>query len=216
MGPHTSMEFFSSREGVIVSATFKLYPLTAESRTVLVELPSVSALGTIAGKFLSSHLTPTSLEFATHPLRVMARFESIAESVEQQSTTAENLIRETGLSPRTVSGEDEQHLWSQHASATFAAPGALLKVSVLPAQLADTLGVIERLAGSTEYIGAGRAGLGVFVLFISGEIETQKRVIGGLRQSLPGSGSAVLIDGSTGRMYLSQAGERETRSTADT
>ena len=38
--------------GVIVAATFKLYPLTAVSRTLVVELPSAADLGTLVGQMI--------------------------------------------------------------------------------------------------------------------------------------------------------------------
>ncbi len=68
--------------GVIVTATFKLYPLTAASRTLLAEPSSPSDLGALALKLAASHLTPTALEFTTHPLRLLVRFESIEASVD--------------------------------------------------------------------------------------------------------------------------------------
>ena len=71
---------------------------------------------------------------------------------------------------------------------------ALLKVSVLPTELAATLVLIEQLAGPRGYAAAGRAGAGVFQLCITGDVQLQKRVINGLRDALPlGRGSAVVV-----------------------
>jgi glycolate oxidase FAD binding subunit len=184
--------------GVIVTATFKLYPLTAASRTLVVELPTAAALGALTGRILSSHLTPTALEFATHPLRLLLRFESIPASVDQQSETATALIAEDGFSVRAVSGADEEAVWSAHAKFAGADRCALLKISVLPADLAGTLSLIERLAGKKAHAAAGRAGAGVFLLCLFGEVQLQKRVIEGLRDALPlGRGSAVVVQGSS-------------------
>src|SRR5207342_3086849 len=66
---------------VIVSATFKLYPLTSASATVVVDLTSAPDLSPLVGRVLASHLTPTALELQTSPPRLLMRFESIAESV---------------------------------------------------------------------------------------------------------------------------------------
>ena len=72
-----------------------------------------------------------------------------------------------------------------------------MKVSVLPTDLAETLAVIERLAGKRGYIAAGRAGAGVFLLRVTEEVQLQKRVIDGLRDALQiGRGSAVIVKGS--------------------
>ncbi len=183
--------------GVIVTATFKLYPLTAASRTLVIACPTAAELGALTGRVLSSHLTPTALEFATHPLRLLVRFESIEASVEQQCETATTLFAESGFSARAVSGSDEEGLWNEHAKFAGVDPCTLLKVSVLPADLAGTLSLIERLAGKRGYAAAGRAGVGVFLLCILGEVQLQKRVVEGLRDALPiGRGSAVIVQGS--------------------
>ena len=183
--------------GVIVTATFKLYPLTAASRTLIVEPSTPSELGALAVKLSASHLTPTALEFATHPLRLIIRFESIEASVAQQSETASALVAENGYQARTLSESDEAEFWQGHARLADDDRGALLKVSVLPTELAETLGVIERLAGKRGYIAAGRAGAGVFLLRITEEAQLQKRVIDGLRDALQmGRGSAVVVKSS--------------------
>lgn len=183
--------------GVIVSATFKLYPLTAASRTVVVEVPAPAQLGALVGRIMSSHLTPTALEFATHPLRLYIRFESIEASVVQQCATAEQLIRESGGASRTATGSEEEELWNRHATFDDSSEGALLKVSVLPSELATILGTIEQQAGRDGYRAAGRAGLAVFLLQLNGDVEAQQRIIAAVRGSLPaGRGSAVLVRGS--------------------
>jgi glycolate oxidase FAD binding subunit len=183
--------------GVIVTATFKLYPLTAASRTLVVEPSSTADLGTLALKLSASHLTPTALEFATHPLRLVVRFESIEASVGQQSDTAAKLIAENGYRTQVLSGSEEAQYWKTHGQLADDAGGALLKVSVLPTDLAETLAVIERLAGKRGYVAAGRAGAGVFLLRITEEVQLQRRVIEGLRDALQiGRGSAVIVNGS--------------------
>jgi glycolate oxidase FAD binding subunit len=183
--------------GVIVAATFKLYPLTAASKTVVVELPSPDKLGELAGRILSSNLTPTSLEFATGPLQLLLRFESIETSVDRQCETAGTMIAEAGFAPRVRSGADEAVIWEQHRNFGDSGDGARVKVSVLPTELARTLNLIERLAGANGYAAAGRAGLGVFLLTLHGDVSLQKKVIDGLRAALPvGRGSAVLVHAS--------------------
>jgi glycolate oxidase FAD binding subunit len=180
--------------GVIITATFKLYPLTAASRTLVVEPSSAAHLGELAVKLSASHLTPTALEFATHPLRLILRFESIEASVAQQSETASKLLAENGYEARTLSGSAEEQFWQDHARLANDDRGALLKVSVLPTELGEMLTVIERLAGTRGYVAAGRAGAGVFLLRITEDVQVQKRVIEGLRDALQiGRGSAVVM-----------------------
>jgi glycolate oxidase FAD binding subunit len=183
--------------GAIVTATFKLYPLTTASRTLVVEPSNASDLGTLALKLSASHLTPTALEFATHPIRLIVRFESIESSVAQQADTAAKLIAESGYDARTLSESAEVQYWQSHARLADDERGVLLKVSVLPTDIAETLTTIERLAGKRGYAAVGRAGAGVFLLRIIEDVQLQKRVIDGLRDALPiGRGSAVVIKGS--------------------
>ena len=181
---------------VIVSATFKLYPLTTASKTLVVDLPNRRDLGELAGRILASHLTPTALEFQTSPLRLIVRFESIEAAVEQQSANTVKLVADCGFKTETLTGVEEERLWIDHAKAGSTEAGALVKVSVLPSELADTLNLIEQLAGTRGYVASGRAGLGVFMLHINGDDQLQKRVIDGLREGLQiGRGSAVVVHG---------------------
>ncbi len=180
--------------GIIVSATFKLYPLTADSGTLVVDLSTPADLATLTGRLMASHLTPTALEFTTHPMRLIIRFESIEASVRQQSETAARVIMGAGFSARSVSGPEEVRFWSEHARFAEEDRCALLKVSVLPSELAATLTLIEQLAGKRGYAAAGRAGAGVFHVCIIDDVQLQKRVIDGLRDALPlGRGSAVVV-----------------------
>src|SRR4029079_14101966 len=89
---------------VIVAATFKLYPITTASKTLVVEVKQPRNLGTLTAAVLSSHLTPTALEFESHPLRLMIRFESIPAGVDQQACNATALFRERGFSATVFSG----------------------------------------------------------------------------------------------------------------
>jgi glycolate oxidase FAD binding subunit len=183
---------------VIVAATFKLYPLTAASKTLVVDLRSPEDLRNVAGKIVASHLTPTAVEFHTPPLRLIVRFESIEAAVEQQAARAVDLMRENGYSASVISGSEEAQFWGQHNQAVWQSRGAegdaLLKISVLPTELSAMLSVLERLAGTAGYTATGRAGLGVFLARVSGTPERQKSVIKGIRDVLPlGRGSAVVV-----------------------
>jgi glycolate oxidase FAD binding subunit len=183
---------------VIVTATFKLFPLTTASTTLVVEMKEPRDLGALSAAILSSHLTPTALEFQTHPLRVLLRFESIPAGVDQQASNASALIAQMGFTAKTVSGSEEDALWTQHEQRIWDHAGAVVKVSVLPAELAAILSTLDSLAGPTQYVAAGRAGLGVFLVNIGGDVATQSRVIEGLRSQLPiGRGSVVIVQGST-------------------
>jgi glycolate oxidase FAD binding subunit len=182
---------------VIVAATFKLYPMTAASKTLVVDLKEARDLGVLSAAVLGSHLTPTALEFETHPLRLLLRFESIPAAVDQQAVNASTLISENGFSAHAVSGLEEEALWKQHEQPVWSGPGAVVKVSLLPTALAGFLGTLDSRVGMANYVAAGRAGLAVFLVRIEGDTSAQARAIEAIRSTLPvGSGSAVIVRGS--------------------
>jgi glycolate dehydrogenase FAD-binding subunit len=182
--------------GVIVTATFKLFPLTAASQTLVVDLKDPRDLGSLVAKLLGSQLTPTAIEFQTPPLRLLVRFESIDEAVEQQAATASMLIREGGFAARATGGAEEKELWAAHGRSVWTGTGAVVKVTVLPSEVSTMLAALPSLAGSADGVAAGRAGLGVFLVRIDGDVDTQRRAIAGLRAAFAaGRGSAVIVRG---------------------
>jgi glycolate oxidase FAD binding subunit len=65
----------------------------------------------------------------------------------------------------------------------------------MPTELAATLTLLDGLAAGS-YSASGRAGLGVFVLHLNGDTAALKKIVAGLRESLPaGRGSAVVMKG---------------------
>jgi len=184
---------------VIVSATFKLYPMTTASRTLVVALEGPLDLGALTADVLSSHLTPTALEFVTHPLRLMIRFESFPKAVDQQASHASAMFADRGFSAQVISGPDENVLWKEHTQPVWSGAGAVVKVSVLPTELASILQLLDSRVGPQNYAAAGRAGLAVFLVNVGGggDAAAQSSAIQALRAALPvGRGSAVIVRGS--------------------
>ena len=182
---------------VIVTATFKLYPLTTASKTLVVDLKEPRDLGVLSAAIIGSHLTPTALEFETDPLRLLLRFESIPAGVDQQAANAAALIASHGFSAQTVSGTEEDALWKQHEQPVWKGTGAVVKVSLLPSALAGLLGTLNSQVGPANYVAAGRAGLAVFLVRIDGDTAAQARAIEAIRSTLHvGTGSAVIVRGS--------------------
>lgn len=183
--------------GVIVTATFKLFPLTTASQTLVVDLNEPRELGLLVANILGSQLTPTAIEFHTPPLGLLVRFESIEDAVEQQAAAASMLIREGGFATSTLVGAEEKELWAAHGRSVWNGTGAIVKVTLLPSEVWPMLTSLPALAGPADYAAAGRAGLGVFLVRIDGDVEMQRRAIAGLRAALPaGRGSAVIVRGS--------------------
>ena len=181
--------------GVIVSATFKLAPIAAASRTVLIDLESSDALSSAIATLSSSSLTPTAMELEWLPARLMIRFESVEAAVEQQAREAIGLVAGHGVAT-VLSGDDESERWAR--AGRWDEPGTVVKLSTRPTVLVSTLGWLQDACDKydLQLAAAGRAGLGVVDVWLRGPAEGQARVIGQLRARLPvGEGSAVIRRG---------------------
>ena len=182
--------------GVIVTATFKLSPVPPASRTVEVAVDGLEAAAPIVGDLARSALTPTAVEIACPPARLLVRFESVEASVSQQADAACAIVGARG-SAAVLAGEAERSAWRRHA-AHWSADGALVKLSTAPADLFPAL---VRIRGRAAAAGvamavAGRAALGVVDVRLAGPVEAQARLIAELRERLPlGRGSAVIRRG---------------------
>ncbi|HEY7832452.1 MAG TPA: FAD-binding oxidoreductase, partial [Ktedonobacterales bacterium] len=74
--------------GVVVAATFRLYPLPAASRTVALTVPDPAPLGALAQEVTASTLEPTILDISSASggaCTCAARFETVAAAAEQQA-----------------------------------------------------------------------------------------------------------------------------------
>lgn len=116
--------------GVIVTATFRLYPKRPASRTVVLLAPHPQPLFDLAVRIIGSTLEPTIVDVmslrATSPMGgvyVMAvRFEMEPESADAQAATLVDWATAVGVAPtglkevQIIQGEVEARLWQQVAS----------------------------------------------------------------------------------------------------
>lgn len=182
--------------GVILTATFKLAPAPPASRTVQVTVDSLEAAAPVAADLAASSLTPTAIEVAWRPARLMVRFESVEASVAQQADAACGIAGARGASV-VLAGDRERAAWERHA-AHWSTGGTLVKLSTVPAELFATLAWLRDRAAADglEMAAAGRAGLGVVDVCLDGSPEAQAGLVAVLRERLPaGRGSAVIRRG---------------------
>ena len=179
--------------GVVVTATFKLSPRPPASRTVEVAVDSLEALTPIVSDITASSLTPTAVELAWSPARLLLRFETVETAAAEQADAARAIVGARGTAT-VLARDDEQAVWQRHAD-LWSTGGTLVKLSTAPAELVPQL---AWLRGAAETHGldmavAGRAGLGVVDARINGALDAQARVLTELRERLPiGRGSAVV------------------------
>jgi len=177
---------------VIVSATFKLYPLARASRTVVVERYDAALTA-----LLASQLTPTAVEIQAPAPRLLVRFETTDVAAQQQADAVVALAKESSATATIVDGDDEAALWAAHARRPWAGDGAVVKITLLPSAVASTLTWLADVMHGCEFDVVGRAGVGVLLARIGGDVERQARVLNGLRERLPApTGSVVLVRGS--------------------
>ena len=201
--------------GVIVSATFRLYPLPTASRTLLIAGPSPDALCEIALKVIASTLVPTTIDLVQDgeggAYTLAVRFESgVAEAVAEQCEALLTLAGESRTGARSVVGEEEARFWREvaeplapvqgAADEAQAGPSILLKASLLPSEVAAWLNALEELARRSGLAVRWRAHAGhgiVYARLSGGNAAALDTVVGEARtlaDTGTGSGSVVVID----------------------
>jgi len=171
----------------IVSATFKLSPVPNASATIVVEGLDPVGLSSLAAAITSSQLEPVALE--CHVVRgepgghaapvCLMRFASLAAAVESQVARAREIAGACRAPVRVLRDTDERDLWDAHATRLWSAPGAIVRVSWLPDDLARVVAIVERLAA--EMI--GRIGIGSGILRLDGDAARQGAIVEELRRS---------------------------------
>ena len=186
---------------VIASATFKLYPIPPASRTVVVDIDvdvgsakaSAERLQTVVSTLTSSQLTPTAIEVEVRPSRLLVRFESIEAAAEQQASHAAQLVAALGGRAAIVRGDEEAAVWIAHTDRPWNADGAVVKLSVLPSDVGATLVWLHETLGDGDWDAIGRAGLGVLLVRIGGDVARQTRVVNALRARIPPERGSVVV-----------------------
>jgi glycolate oxidase FAD binding subunit len=180
---------------VIVGATFKLFPLPPASRTVVIDF--MTPYDAFVSQLRASQLTPTAIELQDPPLRFLVRFETIEIAAEQQAASVVQLASAAGARASVVQGDEEAAVWADHARRPWDGEGAVIKLTLVPAEVAPTLAWLAGATRDATYEVIGRAGVGVLLARVGGDVDTQVRVLAGLRERLPPpAGSAVLVRGS--------------------
>jgi len=186
---------------VIASATFKLYPVPPASRTLVVHFGDHWAAGgppeRMIAALAASHVTPTSIELQTRPPRLLVRFESNEGAAEQQAAAAAGIADSLGATTSVVAGLEEAAVWDAHTARPWNGAGTIVKVTCLPAQVAPTIGWFNETLHDVDWDAVGRAGVGVLLVRVGGDVSRQARTIADLRARFaPGTGSAVIVRGS--------------------
>jgi glycolate oxidase FAD binding subunit len=149
--------------GVISQVSFRIYPLPASARTVMLQ-GNTETIAKATQTLLASSLTPTAIALIPSPdqISLLTRFQNLEVSVEQQSSQLLKLGEALGLSGKSWSGTEEAEQWQrlqdQIETPASAAPIAC-KIGVLPSKAVETLAKINAIAPTTGCLYPG-SGLG--------------------------------------------------------
>ncbi|MCC7415642.1 MAG: FAD-binding oxidoreductase [Acidobacteria bacterium] len=181
--------------GAIVSATFKLSPLPAASKTLRVTAPGGRAIGDLVKRVMASQLEPLAFDVTWQPApaALHIRFGSRPEVVDAQVEQARAMLRGAGGSTEVIEADEERRLWREQQMRPWSGSGAVARMSWLPANLSAVLSELRAAAAPVAF--TGRAAIGAGFVRIGANAETQARVLGRLRES-PVLGNVVLLRGS--------------------
>jgi glycolate oxidase FAD binding subunit len=187
---------------VITSATFKLAPLPPSSRTIVITASDIGAMHEIATAIAAAPLSPSALELVTPPPRLLVRFETTELAAERQAELARQIAERFHASTDVVAGQVEAGVWREHDAEIWGGAGqeqadSVVKISVLPARVPETLLEIERATSARrlQYHAVGRASLGVLLVRLSGDPREQASIITAVRQqAAPHRGTATVLE----------------------
>lgn len=179
--------------GIIVEATFKIYPLPAAERTWLASFPTGEAALSAVALILAATIVPSSLELLSPPAaRLVARHAglslpegsialassvgSVPEAVDAQIAAIEKICEQSGSQVGIpLDGSSQETLWAAIVDFPSAngdgGVAATLKASVLPTKALSTIRRGEEIARSAGLQSAAisEAGSGIVRLHWSSD-----------------------------------------------
>jgi glycolate oxidase FAD binding subunit len=193
---------------VITSATFKLSPLPAASRTVVATCARGADAAHLALTIASQPVTPSAVEIQAPSARLLVRFETTEQAADQMAATTRALLENAGASTQVLSGEGERGIWNHHEASIWDSPGLVAKLSVLPTDVASVLEVLNEFGSSIEWTAVGRAALGVLLVRVNGEGAREHAVNARLHQhAVANKGTLVVLRGTPDRDVPSLRGD---------
>lgn len=126
--------------GVITEAIFRLHPLPHQTRSLTFHTPDVASANELLLRVIDSKLVPTGIQIRTDssaPCQLDMRFEGIHEGVTAQ---IESLHAMTDIPSADADGT----AWTARENLWTGDPAVIVKISVLPSQIAEVCGAIAK------------------------------------------------------------------------
>ena len=164
--------------GVVASTTWRLHPVPAARRVVVLDLPDPLAAGPLALALARSTLTPTAVELRATtggPASLTVLFEAIAESVTAQADAAVTLLG---------GGRQDAQLPEHFGDRPGTTEDLVLRLAFAPASLTA---VLAALPPGTEVTAEACSGIAHVALPDAGALPALRTAL------LPHDGSAVVL-----------------------
>src|SRR5262252_5319953 len=192
---------------VVTSATFKLSPVAAHSQTLVATVSDIRRLGLLARAIAELPVAPTAIELQSPPHRLLIRFETTEQAAARQSELVRAVCIERGAACTIVSGQLETDAWHAHESGVFGSDGTIVKLAILPTDVADILDRIGTIVTErrVEHAIIGRAALGIVLLRLGGTLDAQAAIISELRGEVSERGGSAVLS-SAPRQLLQDIG----------
>ncbi len=169
--------------GVVTEAVFRLHPLPAASRVLLVEVRDAAVAAALVAAVVHSDVVPTAVEVDWPGGAVGVLLEGTERGVESRTATTRDLLTRAGAS--TVDAAEElPPWWRRHPE------GALLK---LTGALSAVEGILREAARQGVAV-RGSAGAGVLYGGISADADVATAVEALRVVCTAGGGSLVVVD----------------------
>jgi glycolate oxidase FAD binding subunit len=174
--------------GVLTEVTFRVYPVQEAGGTVVL-IGEAEAIASATKTLLASALTPTAVDLLSTQLvtqlglgqgmGLMMRFQSVKESVNEQSSRILEVGQKLGLQGTRYTDADEASLWEslpEQIWATPQQPAITCKIGVLPIAAVTTLAQLDTLT-SPAGLGLIHAGSGLGLLRLNPELTTPQKIM---------------------------------------
>jgi glycolate oxidase FAD binding subunit len=182
--------------GIVTQATFRVYPLPQASQTVVLT-GEPNALTQATQTLLSSALTPICVDLLSvqasqaielsQTMSLVVRFQSISESVQQQTIRLTEVGVALGLSTTVYSDRDEETLWNRVAllmSPSVQGDAIVCKIGMRSTQATTVLDQITHVMPTAKSLIHAGSGLGR--LMVEGIRSTQLQEVRSLCESAGG------------------------------
>lgn len=132
--------------GVIVDATFRLYPLPSVARTLRIAAPGIAIASKLTLAILDSTMVPTGVQIYVHPAsapQLAVRFEGVEAAITSQVDRLSAIARELGC--HDIAPADEA-VWSARETLWHGGEMAIVgKLSVLPDRISELGSALDRV-----------------------------------------------------------------------